>query len=274
MRLVSLLFHDVYAADPAETGFTAGSADRYKLTVAAFEAALAAIARANTRPPVLAPAIGSIDPRAYAITVDDGGVSYYTHIAPGLEARGWRGHCFMTTGMIGRPGFLTRAQLRELDARGHVIGSHSATHPTRFSACPPARMLEEWRTSRAELEDLLGHEVRVASLPGGYFSMAVARTAADAGYTVLFISEPVMTARQFGPCALVGRHTLFADSDPALAHALVARERAALHRQWLVWNAKKLLKPVLGPAYPLIGAWASRRQAAVHAAVQSKVSQT
>ena len=270
MQLVSLLFHDVYDADPSGTGFTTGSADRYKLTARTFDATLAAIARANARPPVLAPAIGSLDARAFAITVDDGGVSYATHIAPRLEARGWRGHCFMTTGMIGRRGFLDRAQLRELDRRGHVIGSHSVTHPTRFSACTPAQMLEEWRTSRAMLEDLLGHEVRVASLPGGYFSMAVARTAAEAGFTVLFISEPVTTPRQFESCALVGRHTLFSDSDPALGYALVARERSALHRQWLVWNAKKLLKPVLGPVYPWLGAWAFRRQAAVPAATHSR----
>jgi peptidoglycan/xylan/chitin deacetylase (PgdA/CDA1 family) len=274
MQLVSLLFHDVYDADPAESGFRGGSADRYKLTARAFDAALQAIARANRRPPVLAPAMGSIDPRAFAITVDDGGVSYYTHIAPRLEARGWRGHCFMTTGMIGRAGFLDRGQLQDLDRAGHVIGSHSATHPTRFSACAPGRMLEEWRASRATLEDLLGHEVRVASLPGGYFSMAVARTAAEAGYTVLFISEPVTVPRQFSTCALVGRHTLFADSDPELGHALVARERTALHRQWLVWNAKKLLKPMLGPVYPVLGAWVSRRQASLQAAAHSKVNQT
>ena len=31
MRTVSLLFHDVYAADPRESGFASDAADRYKL---------------------------------------------------------------------------------------------------------------------------------------------------------------------------------------------------------------------------------------------------
>jgi hypothetical protein len=33
MRLVSLLFHDVYDADPRESGFASDAADRYKLPV-------------------------------------------------------------------------------------------------------------------------------------------------------------------------------------------------------------------------------------------------
>ena len=264
MPLVSLLFHDVYASDPSESGFTGGSADRYKLSAAAFAAALDGMRRVNPRPAAVAPGLSSIDPRAFAITVDDGGVSYYTEIAPRLEALGWRGHCFMTTDMIGQRGFLDRAQLRELDARGHVIGSHSASHPTRFSACSRDQMLREWRTSRALLEDVLGHEVRVASLPGGYYSHAAARAAADSGYTVLFTSEPETTPRQFGTCVLVGRHALLGSSGAGLAAALVARERRALYRQWAAWNAKKLIKPVLGPVYPWLGAWAVRRQAAMH----------
>ena len=40
MHAVSLLFHDVYVADPRESGFASHAADRYKLTVRQFEAQL------------------------------------------------------------------------------------------------------------------------------------------------------------------------------------------------------------------------------------------
>ena len=52
-------------------------------------------------------------------------------------------------------------------------------------------MLDEWTKSRSVLEDVLGHDVAIASLPGGYFSPTVAETAAEAGLRVLFTSEPV-----------------------------------------------------------------------------------
>src|SRR5688500_14511894 len=137
MHPVSLLFHDVYAKDPRESGFASDAADRYKLPVAAFDAHLEAIASVRNVP--------------FLITVDDGGVSYYTMLADRLEARGWRGYCFVSTDQIGTRGFLDAAQIRQLDQRGHIIGSHSASHPTRFSACSPDHMREEWAMSRQAL---------------------------------------------------------------------------------------------------------------------------
>jgi hypothetical protein len=105
------------------------------------------------------------------------------------------------------------------------------------------------------LEDLLGHAVDVASVPGGYFSRAVARAAADAGIRVLFTSEPV-TAVHAGPgCTLIGRFTIrHGDADGA-AQQLVAPASWARVRAWAAWNAKGLVKPVLGPAYMRVSDW-------------------
>src|SRR6185295_2077361 len=107
MRVVSLLYHDVFLRDPAESGFSSQAADRYKLSVQAFEAQLAALARVRPDAPILltdvadqpgvgagfsrresrVPSPGSRIP--FAITVDDGGLSYYTVMADRLEALGW-----------------------------------------------------------------------------------------------------------------------------------------------------------------------------------------
>jgi peptidoglycan/xylan/chitin deacetylase (PgdA/CDA1 family) len=239
MRTVSLLFHDVYATDPRESGFGSDAADRYKLSVDAFDAHLDAIAGADAgagRAPFL-------------ITVDDGGVSYYTKLAERLEARGWRGYCFVSTDQIGTRGFLDAAQIRELDRRGHLIGSHSASHPTRFSACTPARMREEWTVSRRVLEDIVGHDVTVASVPGGYYSKAVARSAAESGVTMLFNSEPVTSVDDVDGCSVAGRFTIRRGDPPDMSRRLLLREPWARWSAWTRWNAKGLAKPILGPAY-------------------------
>lgn len=255
MHIVSLLFHDVYNKAASESGFSGAVADRYKISSAAFDAILATLKTVLENAPVLAPVFAKPSASMVAITFDDGGVSYHRVIADRLEGLGWRGHCFISTDSIGRPGFLGRSELRELDQRGHVIGTHSVTHPTRFSACTPGQMLEEWARSRIVLEDLLGHEIRVASLPGGYMSQAVAHAAREAGVRWLFTSEPRTRIVLHNSCVLAGRYAIRPEHHAAFARSLVERRRAVLWREWLMWNGKKLAKPMLGAAYPRIGEW-------------------
>jgi peptidoglycan/xylan/chitin deacetylase (PgdA/CDA1 family) len=235
MRTISLLFHDVYANDPRESGFPSSAADRYKLPVSALDAHLEAI--------------GSVPDAPFLVTVDDGGVSFYTMLADRLEARGWRGYCFVSTNQIGTRGFLDASQIRELDRRGHLIGSHSASHPTRFSACTPEQMEQEWRVSRQVLEDVLGHEVRLASVPGGYYSKAVARAAGNAGLRLLFNSEPVTTIHKEGGCVIAGRFTIRRGDPPEMSRRLLMPSPWTRWEAWAKWNAKGLVKPILGPAY-------------------------
>lgn len=247
MHAVSLLFHDVYAADPRESGYASDAADRYKLSVPAFDAQLEGLAGVCQKRPALITET-KVD-GCFLITVDDGGVSYYTMLADRLEALGWRGHCFVSTDAIGSRGFLDAAQIRALDARGHVIGSHSASHPSRFSACSVDRMRQEWTRSRQVLEDLLGHEVVVASVPGGYYSRTVAHAARDAGIRTLFNSEPITAIHDEQGCTVIGRFTIRRGDAPDTARRLVLSAPWTRWSAWATWNAKGVIKPLLGPAY-------------------------
>lgn len=262
MRTVSLLFHDVYVTDPAESGFVSAAANRYKLTLTDFDAQLDGLASARSRPPVLMGSIekrrdepirSSVDP--FAITVDDGGASYYTTIAERLEARSWRGHCFVTTDFIDSRGFLSRSQIRELAERGHVIGSHSASHPARFNTLPFHQLASEWARSRATLEDIIGRRVDVGSVPGGYYSPVVARAAGEAGIHVLFTSEPVTRVAMKHGCLLVGRFTIRRGDPNDFPRRLVSASAGARSLAWASWNAKGLVKPLLGRSYLRIADW-------------------
>lgn len=258
-RVVSLLYHDVYRSDPVESGFLGAGAGRYKLPLAEFDLQLERLAAVLDEPPVLITARrpGS-DRRELTFTVDDGGVSYYTDLADRLEEHGWRGHCFVTTGWIGRGGFLHTRHLRELHGRGHLIGTHSVTHPGRFAACTPVQMLNEWRESRETLEDILGSAVTTASVPGGYFSNQVARAADQAGIRHLFTSEPRSQVRQVGGCRVYGRYTIRRGDAPDYAARLVSGVPTTVYGAWFRWNAKKLPKAILGPEYAGLAALAAR----------------
>lgn len=259
-RLLSLLWHDVYRHDPSESGFPGPAAHRYKLTVAEFDAQLTALARARSDNPIAVSksAAGTRGAVPLVITVDDGGVSYYSTVADRLEERGWRGHCLVTTGFIGRPGFLETRQIRELHARGHVIGTHSVSHPGRFAACPWEEQVREWAESKKALQDILGEDVTVGSVPGGYFSRRVARAAGEAGLTTVFTSEPVTRVRRVGGCDVIGRFTIRAGYQPEFPSRLAKLRRGALFREWAIWNAKKFLKRCFGADYPRFAEWAAR----------------
>ena len=259
MHTISLLFHDVFVDDPGESGFVSDAANRYKLRLDDFEAQLSGIGTVRPDAPILVPSLERGEQGSglipFAVTVDDGGVSYYTSVAERLESRGWRGHCFVTTDFIGGHGFLNASQIRELEARGHVIGCHTASHPTRFHTLPYHRIASEWAQSRATLEDILGRSVDAGSVPGGYYSPVVARAATEAGIRVLFTSEPVTRVGSMNGCLVLGRFTLRRGDPGNRAGRFVSSSFGARSLAWASWNAKGLVKPVLGPSYIRIADW-------------------
>lgn len=249
MKATSLMYHDVVEGDdPDSSGFPGGAAALYKLPRAAFERHLEAIAVAGGRPQVAA--VGGWDSgQPLFLTFDDGGVSASSVIAPLLDKYQWRGHFFMTTDCIGRQGFLNTDQLRDLARQGHVIGTHSSSHPTVMSALSRSDLLKEWSSSRARLEDILGARVEVASVPGGYYSPVVGETAAEAGIRILFYSHPTVQAHRVAGCWVLGRYYLQRHMSAETAAGFAVSRWAPRFRQALLWNCKKAAKSVAGGAY-------------------------
>jgi len=244
--MTALMYHDVVAAgDEDSSGFPGRDAALYKVTPEAFARHLDAL---GERFPPLSASHALPDSRGLAITFDDGGASAMA-AADLLEARGFVGQFFITVNYIGTRGFVGEGDLRELARRGHVIGSHSCSHPLRMGHCTFAQMLDEWRRSRTILSDLLGHEVRVASVPGGDFSMQVAEAAAQAGLTTLFTSEPTAGTQQVSGLTLAGRFTIQRWTTAKTVAALASGSWLPRARQAAVWNAKKLTKRLGGERY-------------------------
>jgi peptidoglycan/xylan/chitin deacetylase (PgdA/CDA1 family) len=239
------MYHDIAPRDQRDAaGFPGPLAARYKLEPEAFEAHLDAVAATGLTVGTLAGAGGT---PAVALTFDDGGCSAPL-AAEALERRGWRGQFFVTSSRIDTPGFMTADELRELSARGHVIGSHSHTHPTYMGRLTRAQLDEEWTRSRDLLAETLGKAPRTASVPGGFLSPAVIAAAAACGYELLFTSEPSARVVRRG-LEVRGRYTIWASTPARMAAAYAEGDRLACGRLWLEWNAKKLAKRVSPPVY-------------------------
>ena len=252
---ITMLYHDVTPALADDSsGFAGPEAARYKLTPDEFVRHLDAIATKVTTSPIattLPDDLRSATSDSWLITFDDGGVSAITDIAEQLERRGWRGWFFIATDYIDAPSFCTRAQLRELHERGHVIGSHSCSHPERISNCSREQLLDEWQRSRAVLSEIIGQPVTTASVPGGFYSREVARAAAASGLEILFNSEPTMGLFDVDGCLVVGRYNVYRGM-PANDAASLVSSSLRRWRQSAFWNAKKVAKTIAGPAYKAI----------------------
>jgi peptidoglycan/xylan/chitin deacetylase (PgdA/CDA1 family) len=251
------MYHDVIRAEaPDASGFPGPDARRYKLTGEQFAAHLQALEDLAVG---LVDRLGEGPASPLLLTFDDGGASAYDPVAGRLEGRGWRGHFFVVTDFLGRPGFLTGAQVRELRRRGHLIGSHSASHPRVMRACSAEQLRQEWSRSAAVLAELLGEPVEAASVPGGYYSAAVAEAAAAAGLRVLFHSTPVTRVRREGGCLVLGRYAVGPGTTAAQCAALACGRRGAALRAWLAWNAKQAAKGVSVGAYLRVRDWLVNR---------------
>ena len=241
---LTLLYHDVVPPENAESsGFPGPGAAHYKLAPPVFREHLDAIAAVVHAPP-------SVDGRSgWMLTFDDGGITALDPTADLLEQRGWRGWFFITTDRTGEPTFLNPDQIRELRRRGHVVGGHSCSHPPRLSYCSPEQIDREWSRSREVLTKILGEPVTSASVPGGFHSHAVARSAAAAGYKILFNSEPTSAVHMVDGCAIVGRYSIVRGTPAATAAALAQGRLLPRLKQASLWKVKKAAKFLGGNLY-------------------------
>ena len=196
-------YHEI-TDQPSATGFQRPGALPYTLTPRAFDDHLTQMATSEARPTRVTDIDFTRPGRFLVLTFDDGGKSA-VYAADVLSRRGWTGHFFIVSSLIGTRTFATVSDIRYLASCGHVVGTHSHTHPDIFPDLTPERMLEEWSTSADKISQIVGGSCVTASIPGGDISRQVLASAARAGVRYLFTSEPWLTPRATDGCRVLGR---------------------------------------------------------------------
>jgi peptidoglycan/xylan/chitin deacetylase (PgdA/CDA1 family) len=213
-------YHDV-TDDPSLTGLQRDAATPFKLRPGQFSAHLESIAGAVATPTLVTEVELTRPGRHLLLTFDDGGKSAL-QIGEELNRRGWRGHFFIPTSLIGRRTFLDAGEIRHLRQCGHVVGSHSHSHPNIYRELEWERMVVEWRQSSDILAQILGEPCLTGSVPGGEISPQVLRSADRAGLRFLFTSEPWLRPRIVGGCWVLGRYCAKASTSPEQIAELAA----------------------------------------------------
>jgi peptidoglycan/xylan/chitin deacetylase (PgdA/CDA1 family) len=122
------------------------------------------------------------------LTFDDGNSSDYAIATPELKRRGLGASFFVLAGKLGREGYLSRAEVRDLSAQGFEIGSHGLDH-VAWTDASYAALVREIKDSKAILEDVTGCPVQSAAVPFGLYDRRVLREVSRHGYHNVFSSD-------------------------------------------------------------------------------------
>lgn len=179
------------------------------------------------------------------VTFDDGHRSNYEFALPALERHGLTAHFFITTGWIGRAGYMDWGEIRALDAANHLIGAHGWTH-TLLTHCTSTQLRQELLEARLCLEDGLGHAVTTMSLPGGRANRRVLEACWSAGYTEVFTSVPRIESSVRPPNSTVGRLNLRSGTRTEWLEQLLEPESKLLGRLQRQERIKHTARLLLG----------------------------
>ena len=126
--------------------------------------------------------------RKIVFTFDDGFIGNYLFAFDILERHGFKATFFITVDNISKERYMSWEQLSILYKNGHLIQSHTMTHPM-LGVCDERQITYELETSKKTIEDKIGALVKYLSLPFGSFDERVIKIAKDTGYEAIFTSS-------------------------------------------------------------------------------------
>lgn len=134
----------------------------------------------------------AVPARSVVVTFDDGYDDVFQFGLEVLRRYEVKASVYLITEhhRLGKPGFLTPAQIHELDRSGWVeLGSHSRTHP-KLEQTSDQELQDEIFGSKAYLDDLLGSRSWTFCFPYGSYDGRVVRVVRRAGYLGALSTRP------------------------------------------------------------------------------------
>lgn len=131
----------------------------------------------------------NIPEKSVVLTFDDGYENNYTTMFPLLKKYGFRATIFMISSYVDKnTDFLTSAQLKEMDAYGVDIESHTVNHD-HLKTLTKDKQLETLTQSKAFLEKLLNKKITYIAYPYGEYNQDTLACAETAGYKLALTTD-------------------------------------------------------------------------------------
>lgn len=123
--------------------------------------------------------------RPVLITFDDGTESQYSNAQPELNKYGFKAVFFIMTVTIGKKDYLSRAQIKELADKGHVIGNHTWDHKmvTKYTGTD---WLTEVTQPNETLQGIIHEQVKFFAYPNGAWNDDAVEKLSANGFAAAF----------------------------------------------------------------------------------------
>jgi len=170
------------------------------------------------------------------VTFDDCNASDFETALPALQARGMKAHFYIVSDLIGKRGFLSETEVRELHAAGMIIGNHGKLHRS-WEGLAGRELEEELVEARDRLESIISDKVRFAACPNGSYDRRVLRRLRACNYEKVYTSDQGWTRRE---AWLQARNSML--STYGLQHVRTILSSAPLSWKVPVRLCKRLIK--------------------------------
>lgn len=155
-----------------------------------------------------------LPPKPIMLTFDDTVLEQFTIAKPEMEKYGFKGVFFIMTVSIGRPGYMSREQIKALSDAGHTIGSHTWDHHN-FKKYQGEDWVTQIEKPTKTLEEITGKPIEYFAYPFGLWNAEGIPELKKRGFTAAFqlaekrdSQEPLYTIRRIIPSGYWSTKTL------------------------------------------------------------------
>ncbi|RLF34858.1 MAG: hypothetical protein DRM99_05745 [Thermoplasmata archaeon] len=125
--------------------------------------------------------------KVVCLTFDDGDITQYKAFEL-MKKYKVKGTFFIITKNVGRKGFLSESNLREMEESGMEIGSHTVTHRD-LTKLNKRELRYELIESKKRLESILKTKIFSISFPGGSYNQEIIKECKKCGYRTIRTSD-------------------------------------------------------------------------------------
>ncbi len=177
------------------------------------------------------------------LTFDDGNLSDFEIAFPILRDFDFTAHFFVTTDFVSKKNHMDWPQIRELQKNGFIIGSHAVSHKD-LSRLQDKDVIYELSYSKSTIEDKLGREVDIVSMPHGGYDHRICRIAKEFGYRAIFTSRPTYQIAYADPYVF-GRFAIKNKTDFRTFCQIISADKHIRNKMLAIFYFKKIIKGLL-----------------------------